>query len=184
MNGKYIDVTKFVFVQDELNKADIIMIPGSSRVELAMEALRLYNSGLASWILISGGENKKLKDKTEAEFLRDILIENGVNPKSIIVEKKAQNTYENAKYSYEQCVLNGLPIDEIIIVCKSYHSRHVKLTYSEVFPEHCKINIAPIYDEDDITPDNWYKSAKKKRMVFSEIEKIGKYMNQNDCNKC
>ena len=32
-------------------------------------------------------------------------------------------------------------------------------------------------------PDNWYKSAKKKRIVFSEIEKIGKYMNQNDYNK-
>ena len=179
MKKEYMDITKFIFVKDEIEKADIIMIPGSSRIELAIETARIYNSGLANRVLVSGGKNKKLKNKTEARFLKDVLIKNGVRAQDIILEDKAKNTYENAKYSYRQCILNKISMKKIIVVCKSYHSRRVKLAYEEVFPESCEIIIVPIIDRDNITSNNWYEDSMKKKIVFGEVEKIGKYMNKN-----
>lgn len=46
------DITRLLFIESELKKADIIMVPGSARAELPGYASALYKRGLAPLILI------------------------------------------------------------------------------------------------------------------------------------
>lgn len=176
MRKGFSEISEFMFIEDEIDHADIIMIPGSSRKELIMKAAELYKQGKARYILISGGRNKKLKkDQTEAEYLRDEAIRIGVPSSSIIVENKASNTYENAKLSYEMCVERNISCNKIILVCKNYHARRAYITYLFVFPSGTEFIIQPVLDGENITKDNWTLDEKKKLKVFNELEKVGKY---------
>ena len=47
-------VTEFIFVQDAPEKADVIFIPGSRKVEHAIRAAELYRAGYAPYVLPSG----------------------------------------------------------------------------------------------------------------------------------
>ena len=74
-----------------------------------------------------------------------------------------------------KCKELKIDTDKMIIVCKNYHSRRVKLTFESVF-KGSKIMIAPVCDSTGITSFNWYTSEQKRRIVFGEVEKIGRYM--------
>ena len=167
-------VSDFIFVSDELTKADVIIIPGSSRTELAQRAAELLEQGYAEYVIVSGADNKKLKE-SEAEFLYDQLVKMGIDPARIIKENRATNTYENAVLCLSKCKELKIDTDKMIIVCKNYHSRRVKLTFESVF-KGSKIMIAPVCDSTGITSFNWYRSDQKRRIVFGEVEKIGRYM--------
>ena len=41
-----------------------------------------------------------------------------------------------------------------------------------------EIMISPVCDSTGITSENWYQSEEKRRVVFGEVEKIGKYLGQ------
>ena len=172
----YKAVSDFIFVSDELSKSDVIIIPGSSRKELAERASKLIKKGFASYVIVSGAENKKL-EVTEAEYLANMMIEMGCDPSHIIKECDATNTYENAILSLSKCVEYGINPRKIIIVCKNYHSRRVQLTFQKIFKD-SKIIISPVCDSTGITIENWYQSEEKRRIVFGEVEKIGKYIGQ------
>ena len=61
-------VSDFIFVSDDLSKADVIIIPGSSRKQLAERASKLLKEGYAKFVIVSGADNRKLS-VSEAEFL-------------------------------------------------------------------------------------------------------------------
>lgn len=175
----YSGISHFIFVSDSITCADVIIIPGSSRIELAEQAYYLFNKGLAKYIVVSGSKNKKLKDTTEADFLKQSLTRKGLPQNSIIPERKAKNTYENALFSLRKCQEHGINTNKIIIVCKNYHAQRVKLTFASVFKD-SKIMISPVCDDSTITADNWYKDKYKYMIVMDEIKKIGIYMQKNE----
>ena len=169
-------ISDFIFVSDELSKSDVIIIPGSSRKELAERASELIKKGFAPYVIVSGAENKKL-EVTEAEYLANMMIEMGCDPSHILKECNATNTYENATLSLSKCDEYGINPRKIIIVCKNYHSRRVQLTFQKIFKD-SEIIISPVCDSTGITIENWYQSEEKRRIVFGEVEKIGKYIGQ------
>lgn len=65
------------------------------------KAAELYNRGFAKYILPSGGVNPKLiHHESECEYLKTIGIKLGVPENVILREDKAQNTFENAQFSW------------------------------------------------------------------------------------
>ncbi|MBQ6462348.1 MAG: YdcF family protein [Pseudobutyrivibrio sp.] len=182
MQDYYRDITDFIFVEDKVVNADVIIIPGSSREALAERAATLIKNDMAKYIIVSGAKNKKLKNLSEAEYLKKMLISYSVDAEKIITECKASNTYENALFSLWKCQDNNIPISKIIIVCKNYHSRRVKQTFQEVFRE-SKIMISPVCDSTGITRSNWYEKENNKKIIYREIEKTGKYYIKNTKKK-
>ncbi|WP_454053123.1 hypothetical protein [Clostridium sp. Marseille-Q7071] len=90
------DITDFIFLQDEIEKANIIFIPGGSHPELGEYSAELWKQGFAPLVMPSGGVSIKTgkfngvksrkeiynKDyKTDCEFLADVLMINGVSKK-------------------------------------------------------------------------------------------------------
>jgi len=104
------DITDFIFLEDKMQKSDIIFIPGGSHPELGEYAAELWKQGFAPLIMPSGGVSIKTgkfngakskkelynKDyKTDCDFLEDVLIINGVSENSIICEDRSGYTKEN-----------------------------------------------------------------------------------------
>jgi len=188
MRNNIEDITKFIFIKDEPEKADIIFIPGSSNWVLAETAARLYKEGKAEKIMPSGmyfyqfGRfmNERVTDErykgiyeTEAEFLASVLVKNGVPKEDVIKEEKATNTYENAIYSKELLRDMGFDIKSAIICPQAFHARRALMTYSHLFPD-TKLYVVPTYTQN-ITSDNWYNTERGRQVVLGELRKCGEY---------
>ena len=188
MRNNIEDITKFIFIKDEPEKADIIFIPGSSNWVLAETAARLYKEGKAEKIMPSGmyfyqfGRfmNERVTDErykgiyeTEAEFLASVLVKNGVPEEDVIREEKATNTYENAIYSKELLREMKFRIKSAIICPQAFHARRALMTYSHLFPD-TKLYVVPT-NTQNITSDNWYNTERGRQVVLGELRKCGEY---------
>ena len=180
------DITKFIFVSHEPQKADIIFLPGGSFPEVPEKVAELYRNGFAPLILPSGGVSVKSgkfngvkseqdiysKDyQTECEFYIDVLLKNGVPKSVIIAEDKSGCTRDNAFLSHKAADDHGLVIRKAIVCCKSFHARRCLMLYQLAFPE-TKISIVPI-DCYGITCGNWHTFDYGIDRVFGELARCG-----------
>lgn len=174
MNKPFDCITDFIFVENEIEKADVILIPGSDHPQLMEKASLLYKQGFAPYILPSGGYKDSI-GTTEWDYLSKIGIENGVPANAILKEDKAQHTLENARFSFEVLQDKGIKPKKVIIVCKAGHSRRALLCYQSEFPIETEIMVSPVIDRFGITKENWYLSEIGINRITSEVEKVGKY---------
>ena len=144
------DITNFIFLEDYPVKSDIIFIPGGSYAEIAEKAAMLWHKNYSNIILPSGKYSAKqgyfpgilsktdkynMKYNTEWEFLKDVLVQNGVAETAILKEDNAENTYENAINSKRITDENNLAIKKAIICCKSFHARRCLMYYQLCYPQ-------------------------------------------------
>jgi len=191
MRNNIEDITKFIFIKDEPEKADIIFIPGSSNWVLAETAARLYKEGKAGKIMPSGmyfyqfGRfmNERVTDerykgvyRTEAEFLASVLIKNGVPEENVIKEERATNTYENAIFSKELIKEMGIEVKTAILCPQAFHARRAFMTYSHLFPD-TEFYVVPT-DTQGITASNWHKTERGIQVVLGELKKCGEYFEE------
>ena len=175
-------ITDFIFVKNEKPTlpCDVILIPGGSHPQLIQKAIELYQKGMAKYILVSGGENRKIPDyPSEAEFLKSIAVKEGVPSEAVLCEEKARNTYENAVYSHEIIRDKHLDDKKVILVCKEYHSRRALFTYQKVFPAYTEFFVEPVTDIKGLSRDNWFTKNEYIKTVMGEVEKMGKYFSND-----
>ncbi|MGB9706656.1 MAG: YdcF family protein [Microgenomates group bacterium] len=171
-------ITKFIFVEDKPQKADLIIVPGSSHPQLPQKAVSLYKEGFAPKILFTGGFNSKIREN-ECNFGKKIALKRGVPGKDIFCEKKSSNTKENALEAAKIVEKHKLPSRKIILISKPYHARRLKMTFAKFFPR-SKLLIIPVKDKRKITSKNWWKSKEKIAKVMEEVQKIGEYYLKGD----
>jgi len=179
------EIENFIFVENRLEKADVIFVPGNGYPEMAEAAARLYREGMAPYIIPSGRysitlgkfggvlHKKELyygEYKTEWEFLRDVLIKNGVPEDAVLREDRATYTYENALLSQKAAEEKGLHIKKAILCVKNYHAGRALMYYQTVFPE-TEILVCPV-SVDGITKENWRQSQEGLREVCAEMQRV------------
>ena len=177
---------EFIFAENKPEKSDIIFVPGNGYPQMAEKAAELFKKGMADWILPSGKysvvngkfsgvlEKSNVYDKeygTEWEFLRDVLIKNGVPDQKILKEDQATFTYENAIYSRQVTDHAELEIERAILCCKSYHARRCLMYYQFVFPE-IEFIVSPVITRG-VSKENWYQSEYGICLVLKEVEHCG-----------
>lgn len=173
-------ITDLIFMEDPLEKADVILVPGGSHKELMERAAELYHKGYANYILPSGSYNKKIPEfESEFDFLKEIAIKLGVPESAILKENHATNTFENGEYSYEVLLENEISLKKVILVCKNYHSRRAFMTYKIHFPDDVIFIVQPIVDGKNISKHNWYHDKNKTSIVMNEVLKIGTYFEKH-----
>ena len=177
------EIGQFIFVQDGLEKADIIIVPGAPEPELAIAAARLWKSRYAPFILVTGKysyrkasfaqEATELEEidlpDTEAEYLARVLKREGVDESRIIMEKMSTNTFENARYS--AAMLKGNDLEKIIICCQAFHARRALTYYQQQFPD-VTFLVCPVVTRG-ISADSWFLSKEKTDVVLGELERCG-----------
>lgn len=179
-------LTEFIFVEDPIEKADIIFVPGNGYPHMAEEAARLYKEGYADMVLPSGHfyvydtafDGVKARQdiykgpyETEWAFARDVLMKNGVPESAILREDNAGFTFENAIYSRKVLDEAGIEVKKAIICCLAAHARRCQMYYRLLFPE-AKIMIHPT-PANGISRDNWMTTPEGITIVTGETARCG-----------
>ncbi len=171
------DITEFIFVEDIPQKADIIFIPGGDQGGLAVTAAGLFREGYAPLVLPSGRYSKPVGRclipgfETEWDFLKSILVKEGVPEQAVLEEKQATFTYENAIYSRRVTDRLGLKIDRALLCPQACHARRALLYYKVLYPE-TEFFVCPTVTRG-ISRDNWFLDGEKIDVVLGELERCG-----------
>jgi uncharacterized SAM-binding protein YcdF (DUF218 family) len=174
MNYPFSCITDFIFVETEIQPADIILVPGGSYPQQIEKVAELYHQGMAPYILPSGGHNVYINE-VEWIYMRSIALELGVPEEVILKEDQAKNTFDNAKYSWEVIKSMKIDVKRVIMVCKGQHSRRALLSYQAVFPQEIEFMVTTVMDNRGISKENWFLKEEKIKLVMTEVEKIGRY---------
>ena len=186
MNQRFLNMdTDYIFVEHPPAKADILFIPGSNAAALGERAAALWREGYAPVVIPSGkysiltGRFGGVQDEpeqypgpyaTEAEFLTDVLVKNGVAPEAVWPEPEATYTYENAICSRRLTDARGLTVEKAILCCKPYHARRALLYYQLLYPN-CEFLVCPC--RSTVTAANWYTTEEGMKLVLGEMERCG-----------
>ncbi len=183
------DITEYIFLEDAPQKADVIFIPGCNRPEHTQEAAKLYHQGYAPLLVPSGGYSKNEgsfqgvspEGRTygeeftcEADFLAQVLLQNGVPESAVLKEREATYTLENAEKTRSLLEAKGIAVKKAILCCKAHHARRAFLYYAMVFPQ-VEILVHPTAI-DGITRETWYQSETGRRAVLGELSRIGQQL--------
>ena len=187
------DITNYIFVDDVPEKSDIIFIPGGSNPELAERAAEIWKQGLAFYIIPSGKYDANIgsfpgtktkkelysgKFETEWDFLKYVLIKNGVDESIILKENTSceGGTYGNAFNSRKVTDSMDMKINKGIICCKSFHARRCLMTYQWAYPK-AELLVCPV-DVVNRGKSDWHQNKYGKDTVMSELKKCGEYFRQ------
>jgi uncharacterized SAM-binding protein YcdF (DUF218 family) len=111
---------------------------------------KLYQSGIAKQIILSGGniEWSGSRTTTPAQDMADILIMIGVPNEVLILQNQSRNTAEDAQFSTE--ILVEMGVEEIILVTSASHMmRSVALFEKE------GLKVIPAPADYSITVEGW-----------------------------
>lgn len=108
-------------------EADVIIVLGcriigeapTPMLRLRLEkAIELYEEGLATHIIVSGGQGPD-EDIAEALAMKRFLVQRGVNPEKILLEDASTSTRENLQFSRE--LMEQAGFRHGIIVTNDFH---------------------------------------------------------------
>jgi uncharacterized SAM-binding protein YcdF (DUF218 family) len=185
-------VTEFVFVEDKPEKADVIFIPGSRKVEHAIRAAELYRAGYAPYVLPSGRftiargyflelpEPLRSEDpgefETEWHFLKTVLMKHGVPESAILREDQATYTWENAQFSRDVLKAQGIACNTAILACHAFHARRALLYYQAAYPD-TEILVCPA-SVPGFNRDDWYLTEAGRDAILGEVRRMGDQVNE------
>jgi uncharacterized SAM-binding protein YcdF (DUF218 family) len=92
------------------------------RLTIALQLLQMKEY-LNKKVIVSGGAVGCIK--SEAEIMKDYLIENGIVPNRILLENESRNTVENLRFTKKIMEQEGFEL--CIIVSNSFHMRRISM---------------------------------------------------------
>lgn len=182
------DITEFIFLEDLPEKADLIIVPGNTWPQPARRAAALYHDGMAPYIVVSGryskgqqtfagaaceGDRYKGAYMTEADFLTDVLIREGVPETAVLQERKAEFTLENARYIRKLLEEKKMTVKKALICCQAFHARRCRMYFEYVFQDtDVEFLMCPAVTQG-ISRCSWMESQKGLDTVLGELRRCG-----------
>ncbi|MED3561005.1 YdcF family protein [Bacillus xiapuensis] len=127
----FINAGRFLVYDDVIHKSDAIIVLSGDRGERVERAAELYQKGYAKYFVISGGI--VYHDVTMAQLMKEHAIQLGIPEKAIIMEDRADSTYENAYFTKK--VIKSYPIHSAIVISSNYHMKRVKMIFDREFKD-------------------------------------------------
>jgi len=180
------DITDFIFLEDVPLRSDVIFVPGNGHAAPSELAARLYRDGFAPYVLPSGRytigssgfAGQKSGDRqyegcfeTEWQFMRHILMENGVPESAILRENEATYTYQNAIFSRKRTDAENIAVSRGIICCMPMHARRSRMYYETLYPD-AHLLVCPAQGTP-ITRDTWMHTEEGIDAVLGELSRCG-----------
>lgn len=146
---------RFLAKRDDLPaQADVLMVLGSSNLEVPQAAAELYHLGISETILICGGVGRLTGDfpKPEAQVYADTLESFGVPRSAMLLDDRSTNTGENILFGLNILKENQLQPRSIILMQTPVLQYRAYLTLKKHAPELKIYNYAGFLPELD--PEN------------------------------
>lgn len=183
INDEIIKQVLFSTSTVEYSEADCLIVFGchikallDERIKLAINILHTKKIGK---IIITGGIGVH-GDFNESEYMKEVLLNNGISENMILVEDKSTTTEENITNSIE--ILKQADLIEnkrIVLVSNQAHLRRIGMEFKKQLKG---INFEIIYEYPQtslISLENVLKNNELKLMATNEVKKIIKFIKQD-----
>lgn len=130
--------------------------PLAARLDAAIE---YHEKNPDAYIVVTGGQGHQ-EHITEAECMKNYLINHGVSEDKIIEENKATSTNENLEYSRELMESDNISLDNLALITNDFHIFRAKRL--------AKLNGLEVKTMNANTP--WYNAS---MMYIREIFAVG-----------
>jgi uncharacterized SAM-binding protein YcdF (DUF218 family) len=129
---------------------DAIIVLGGGATERPRQAWKLFSEGRADRIIVTG----------DGDIIVNDLIKRGLPKSSLIHEKKATSTLENAKETH--AILNDLKVRTAIIVTTWSHSQRAKRTFEKIAPH---VKFYSSFEPAPETLNHWEIASKRRERI-------------------
>lgn len=163
----------------EAAAAPRVDIEMSEAVDRVYKAAQLYRAGKTPLIIVTGGRQVWSKDvPSEADLIRELLMEWGVPRDAIILEGSSRNTRENAMYS--KFAADSLGCEQALLVTSAAHMPRSVAAFEavglSVVPVSTDVRVA---DTKHLTAMDFLPDARALAMSSDAIrELIGRWVYQ------
>lgn len=128
----------YMHLNQEVEKADVIVGFGCYDEDIPKRCAELYQAGYAPVVAFSGGLGRNTSGiwtRTEAERFAAIAIAEGVPEDRIILENKSTNSAENLLFTPKVLAEHGVKAEKIIAVHKPYMERRLWAAMQVYWPD-------------------------------------------------
>lgn len=128
--------------QKEVVVVRILMVPSwlllshnqlspANTLPVCQEALKLWQTGAYDLLLLSGGLflPAHIQSRPSSELMQDWFVEQGVDPRQIVLETRSLDTYDNIRYSLEELASVRIGEFAITVCTHRIHGRRIKHTF-------------------------------------------------------
>jgi uncharacterized SAM-binding protein YcdF (DUF218 family) len=125
-------------LNDELSKADAILVLCSHDTVVAERGAQLFLDGWAPLLIFSGGLGsitKRFWSEPEANQFAAIAMSMGVPRERILIENRSTNTGENVLLTRQLLAQQHVDPNSFIVVQKPYMERRTYATFRKFWPE-------------------------------------------------
>ena len=139
-------------------QADVVIVLSGDPARTVM-GINLYRLGYAPYLLFTSGDSSM-----EAE-----AVSNGVPSRAIILEKRADSTYENALYSKTLVEQHGFR--SALVVSSDYHMLRSRLTFLKVYKNTGIALTFSSISDPRFNAGCWWTNGRNIRHVLREISR-------------
>ncbi len=163
LNDDEIDNIVYSNIKDDNLSSEYAIVFGNSKLikERVTTSVNAYKNGRIKKIIYTGGTNGVSNSDNslipEAVKMKELAVTLGVSEEDIIIEEKANNTFENINNS-----MKLIPGDtkHIIIITSEFHLKRCMAIIKKNYPN-ISITMIPSYD-GETDRDNWFSSDNSK----------------------
>ena len=172
-------ITRFIFVEDAPQPAEICFIPGGPGDENVLRAAALYKEGYFPLLLPSGAHTITRAayegvEPSEWAHMQRLLLQSGVPASAILREDQATYTWQNALFSRRITDALGLTVGTAILCCKAHHARRALTYYEMAYPEtRFLVCPAPV---PGLSRQDWHQTQSGMDAVFGEMQRFSQQM--------
>jgi uncharacterized SAM-binding protein YcdF (DUF218 family) len=181
----FVNAGNWLVVEDELHKADAIVVLMGSPGDRILESKDIYSNSYSNKIIFFEDYDpwrKELKAKgiilpNDAIKSKSIALQLGI-PDSVvtIVPGNANSTYDEAK-TFLAYLNKNTEIESIILISSSYHMRRAGIIFRNELAQ-CNHKVKIILSPSKYTEfnaKNWYSDRQSRKIVVFEYIKLLNY---------
>lgn len=175
---------RFLVHEDPLEPSDLILVLAGARTERWLEAVDLYQEGLAPRVVVSPGHvdaieadlhTRGIRYPREGELARDAMVASGVPAEAVaVLPEGVDNTaHEAAALLFN---VNTDAVRRVIVVTSPYHTRRTRYAFRRAFAGTGVQVLVRGSRYSTSNPSRWWRRRDDLRFVLSELPKLVLYL--------
>ncbi len=102
-----------------------------NNIDRLLQSIELYKQGVIKRILVSGGAgNLVYPDMLESVFIRDFLLQIGIDSSHVLIDSLSDNTRQNAAYSAE-ILKEQFPGEKHLLITSAIHMKRAAACFEK-----------------------------------------------------